>query len=605
LTKKKAKEIGIIFLLSVVIFLSKWMPIYFLDFDFLPKLINFSTDIQYFPPIKSFSLLEFKNGFSYNETAEKITTFPFSSIIWHVLLYNIFSNYTFLILEFIFKFIQALILYLIFKKIYKSSTVALIITLFLFLFLFSLNLAINIGDVKYLITLQNLFDGFFGLRFPRPLVTSVYFLLFIYFVILLRDNFNKNLTYKNLAYIALALSLLINSFFYFFVSCLLLMILIFKDKIKYLLIRKKKKLLFFFLLILIGSTPFIFQAFYGEKDFSLRQGLININLYQKIYLTKYLIKSFCRIEFALILLINLLIFKFYKQNNLLKIFFFFYLSNIFSTFIFIIFSPKVISLYQFIDLIVFSGLFYLLLVIVDFLNNKLISKKKIYKKDIIHFILIFITVCFVYFDSKLEINLKVKKLIELDKINKILVNHKSINSRKILFTNDIDISALWILSGNKFMSVTNGFHNSFKDDVIETQLFSSLKNIYINTDELEQILNFRSNFDKRNFLITFLFMNKYQANNLHTYSASNNYDVNEIIEIQKTSPLRVQNQIIPANEKQRLINKYSLFINDKHEKPDLIILNKKDIISKIIEKKVIHYKIISSDDLYITLIKNN
>ena len=99
-------------------------------------------------------------------------------------------------------------------------------------------------------------------------------------------------------------------------------------------------------------------------------------------------------------------------------------------------------------------------------------------------------------------------------------------------------------------------------------------------------------------------MNKYQANQLHTFSASNNYNFNEILEIQKTSPLRVQNQIIPANEKRRLINQYSLFINDKYEKPYLIIFNKKDIISKIIEKKEIDYKIISNDELFITLIKN-
>jgi hypothetical protein len=312
-----------------------------------------------------------------------------------------------------------------------------------------------------------------------------------------------------------------------------------------------------------------------------------------------------KIEFALILLINVLIFKFYKQNNLLKIFFFFFLSNIFSTFVFIIFSPKIISLYQFIDLIIFSSLFYLLLVTVDILIVNLISIKKIYKKNIIYFILIFITAFFVYLNSKLEINLKIKKLIELNKINKILVNKKSINSSKILLTNDIDISALWILNGNKFMSISNGFHNSFKDDEIEKQLFRSLKNININKKDLEQILNFRSNIDRRNFLITFLFMNKYQANHLHTFSPSNNYNVNEILEIKKTSPLRVQNQIIPANEKRRLINQYSLFINDKHEKPYLIIFNKKDIISKIIEKKKIDYKIISNDELFITLIKNN
>ena len=135
--------------------------------------------------------------------------------------------------------------------------------------------------------------------------------------------------------------------------------------------------------------------------------------------------------------------------------------------------------------------------------------------------------------------------------------------------------------------------------------FLKIYDLDANTGQGHIILHIFFNFDKRNFLITFLFMNKYQANNLHTFSSSNNYDVNEILEIQKTSPLRVQNQIIPENEKRRLINKYSSFINDKHEKPDLIILNKKDIISKILEKKEIHYKIISTDELYITLIKNN
>lgn len=605
MTKKKVKEISIIFLLSVLIFLSKWMPIYFLDFDFLPKLINFSTDIQYFPTIKSFSLLQFKNGFSYNEVPEKITTFPFASIIWHAMLYNFFSNFTFLILEFLFKFIQILTLYLIFNKIYENSKIALIATLFLFIFLFSLNLLIHFSEIKYFIILQNLFDGFFGLRFPRPIVTSVYFFLFIYFIILLDQKFYQEFNYKNLIYIALILSLLINSFFYFFVSCSILTIIIFKNKIKYVIINEKKKLLFFFFLIVIGSFPFIFQAIYGEQDFSLRQGLINITFHQKIYLIKYLLKSFLRIEVAMILLINILIFKFYKQNTLLKIFFFFYLSNIFSTFIFILFSPKIISLYQFIDLIILSGFFYLSLVVLDLLIMNLLNNKKNYKKMLIYNISFFIIVFFIYFDTKLEINLKIKKLIELDKINKLFVKNKFINTKKILLTNDIDISAMWILNENKYMSLSNGFHNSFKDIIIEKQLFRTLKNINMNVKDFEQILNFRSNFDKRNFLISFLFMNKYQANSLHTFSSYDNYDIDEIFEIKRTSPFRVQNQIIPKNEKQRLINQYADFKSEINEKPYLIILNKRDVISKIIIKKKIEYQMILNDEFYMTLIKYN
>jgi hypothetical protein len=600
LTKKITKEIILIFLFCILIFSSKWIPVYLLNFDFLPKLISFSSDIQYFPPIKNFSLLEFKNGFSYNETAEKITTFLFASIIWHVLLYNIFSNYTFLILEFTFRFIQALILYLIFKKIYKNSTVALIITLFVFLFLFSLNLAINIGEVKYLIILQNLFDGFFGLRFPRPLVTSVYFFLFIYLVITLKEDFNKNLTYKNLTYIVLALILLINSFFYFFVSCSVLMMLIFKDKIIYLLNNKKKKLLFFFLLILIGSGPFIFQALYGEQDVSLRQGMVDITLDQRIYLTKYLLRSFLRVEFVLILLANLLIFRFYKQNNLHKVFFFFYLSNILSTFIFIIFSPKIISLYQFVDLIILSGLFYLLIIIIDLIIFKINSIKKVFEKKYIYIFLFFINIILIHFNSKSEINSQTKRLIELDSVNKIIIQNNIISYPKILFTNDIDISALWLLNGNKFISVSNGFHNSFKDKQIEQQLFSVLKAVNINNEDMTQIINYRSKIDQRNPLITFLFMNKYQANSLRTYSSIDNFDNEEINEILKTSPLRVVSQIIPFDEKKRILKQYAEFQNYNNNIPSIIILNKHDLLyKKIVEKKSNYKKILETNNFIV------
>ena len=601
--RKIEKEIFLILLFSILIFSAKWIQIYLLKFDFLPKLISFSSDTQYFPPIKNFSLLEFKNGFSYDETAEKITTFPFASIIWHILLYNIFSNYTFLILEFIFKFVQALILYLIFKKIYKNSTVALITTLFLFLFLFSLNLAINIGEVKYLIIFQNLFDGFFGLRFPRPLVTSVYFFLFIYLVITLKENFNKNLTYKNLTYIALVLILLINSFFYFFVSCSVLMMLIFKDKIMYLLNNKKKKLLFFFLLILIGSCPFIFQAIYGEQDFSLRQGIVDITLDQKIYLTKYLLRSFLRVEFVLILLANLLIFRFYKKNSLHKVFFFFYLSSIFSTFIFIIFSPKVISLYQFVDLIIFSGLLNILIIIIDLIIFKINNIKKVFQKKNISIFFIFINIILIYLNTKSEINTQIKKLIELDSLNKIILQNNIISYPKILFTNDINISALWLLNDNKFISVSNGFHNSFKDKQIERQLFSVLKAVNINNEDMTQIINYRSKIDKRNPLITFLFMNKYQANSLRTYSSINNFNSEEIYEILKTSPLRVVSQVIPLDEKKRILKEYAEFQNYNNNIPNIIILNKHDILyEKILEKKSNYKKILETNN-YVVLKK--
>ena len=79
-----------------------------------------------------------------------------------------------------------------------------------------------------------------------------------------------------------------------------------------------------------------------------------------------------------------------------------------------------------------------------------------------------------------------------------------------------------------------------------------------------------------------LFIYRYQANSLHTFSNLDFYSKEYRNIIKNTSPLRAQSQIIPEDEKKRLLN---MFIKHKMQPnltPDYLIINF-SIISKNFE----------------------
>ena len=94
-----------------------------------------------------------------------------------------------------------------------------------------------------------------------------------------------------------------------------------------------------------------------------------------------------------------------------------------------------------------------------------------------------------------------------------------------------------------------------------------------------------------------LFIYRYQANSLYSFSEISNYSNDIRDKIINTSPFRAQMQIMPEDEKKKLIK---LFKNIKIESsltPDLIILNKTDNFYNftIYNKK---YKQVYSNEIY-------
>ena len=333
----------------------------------------------------------------------------------------------------------------------------------------------------------------------------------------------------------------------------------------------KSKILFVILIFILFSTPFFIQFFLGETDYSERIGVIEIDFDKKIRLLKYYLINFLRFEFLLVSIVIFFIHRYLNKNQVISInnFFYFILISIISPIFFFIISPKLISIYHFLSIILFSMILYLIIA-VSFI---IIKKIKLRESQIVNLILIILILVFnIHFET---LNTKKNKtnLDETQNIQKFLENHDLIGSDYILFTNDLKIMNLWLMNKNKQLVISDGFTNSLKNADIEYNFINNIKYFGVSRLELENILSFGKSEIRNKFLMR-LFNYRYQANSLYTYSKINNYTENLRQKIISTSPFRVQSQITPEDEKKRILKLFDNFEINETLVSDLIIVNK-------------------------------
>jgi hypothetical protein len=78
-----------------------------------------------------------------------------------------------------------------------------------------------------------------------------------------------------------------------------------------------------------------------------------------------------------------------------------------------------------------------------------------------------------------------------------------------------------------------------------------------------------------------LFIYRYQANSIYTYSEQKDYTTEQLKIIKKTSPFRAQSQLIPEIEKLRFLNLFSNHKIDENLLSDYVIINKSILNSKL------------------------
>ena len=581
-----------IFLISLLIFLPKWICSYYFfpNEELLIKTLLDINDVHYFLNAISFSNFDLTPSFNEFIQPKKIITFPFFSIIIHSFFYKIIGYSSFIFLELLFIFFSILIFFKILQKLELNKTYSLFVVAIYFSLPFILNI-LNTFNLSQVSILQNLVSDFIGSRFPRPLVTNIFFLLGIYFLIKLQKELIEKRKPKSIIGISVIMALQINSFFYFFliqgVSTIILIIIYKKNNLFEYILNHKSLIIKSLLIGSIGLTVFLLQSFVGESDYSNRMSVIFIDFSDKIFLIKYFFLNLLRAEVIIFIVISLLLFfyikkTFNKKNNQINLFVIFIISSFLSAIFFILLSSKIISLYQFANIFLFSFVLFIFISIILIINNLKFLRNLLTKYRFLIYIFIFFLG--IIFNSSNLINKDQRH--NYAKVNNIIKQLKFNNSDTYLFTNNLYAQAGWLFNGFNNIYLTNGFNNSLSDYQIEKALSKVLKSIFKKDSEFEEIIKYKNKKDNdRNSIISYFLNYKYQANSLHVFSNKNDFTLMEQNKIGVSSPLRSQIHILPNSEKKRIVKmilqqedkiniKKILIIIDKNSWPDNFNLKK-------------------------------
>ena len=286
-----------LFFLSFLIFIGKWLfSYYFFNEDITIKII-FESPVDgyyYFPYVKFLSSLDLNHSFNPDIEGLKNVSIPLYGVLLHSIFFKIFSSYSFIILEFFFIYLFILIFFFIFLKSKISILSSIILSLLMFLLpnligLFELN------QFKYISTLSD----FYNLRFQRPLVIVPFLLIFILFLV---DLDKKEIfEFKNFFFLGLILAFSFTSFYYYFVIEVLCFIsfLLFKYDFNLINIFKNRTRYYIttIIIFLLFSSPFLFNMYFVEPDYSERLCIFELTFSRKLTLLNHLFSGLIKIDF--------------------------------------------------------------------------------------------------------------------------------------------------------------------------------------------------------------------------------------------------------------------------------------------------------------------
>ena len=380
---QKINPIIIILISAITLISLRWLIIYFSypSEPLINKIIFDLKDYVYFPYIINLSNLNFSPDYLTNHITNKIITFPIYSLMFHSLIYSIFTEYSFIIAEFFIFFLFLYIFFKIFRELNTNTYFAIIFALGVFLLpeLLAYFKHIKIGLINF-----NILNSLYSFQIPRPFVSGIYFFWGLLLAIYYYKYRNKNYFF---ILIGINLALNFGSVYYNFVVLSVLFLVLFfinlfKNNKDFFLYSLKKNLLVL-ITFLSFSLPFFIMLFFSEKDFWLRAGTFDPSIYQKKILLNHIffkllsfkfLSFFFVITFCLFILLR-------KQNFFCKktitVIYLLFFSSCISPLIFILFSPTVSEIYHFVDLIVVIAILVLFIFVILIFATFSINKNKI------------------------------------------------------------------------------------------------------------------------------------------------------------------------------------------------------------------------------------
>ena len=604
---KNRKVLVCLIIISFSFIAGKWINSFLLfpDEHIINKIIFEITDSQYFPLIHNLANLNFNPGYSSLNENLKFIPIPYSALIFHAVVGEIFGYFGFIFLEFLYVAIFLYIFFLIFRKLNFTNMTAILLSSFVFT-LPPITSLIDILNIPWLVDLDlhhHMLLDFYGDRIPRPAISNLYFFLFLYLLI----NFYKEKMQGNFfgIFIGILLSAMWVSFYYHFSCASITLMIVFFLKYREQLFNnlKKKSGLIIKIIIsfLIASIPLIILLYLSEPDYAVRVGLIELDLNKKTILLNHLFKNLFTKELLLVIILNsLALWYIKKKQNLycsksIEVIFVLFLSSIISPFLFIAISPIGVEMYHFLNLVIVTGLmcfFISCIVLVSiFLKKKIIKNNKILflRSDNFKFLLVIIMILFynyVNLYSTVHITLKSKNFFAYrsnfnDITSKLENNNVNLSKESNILTFNDMFQTWWILSDYKYLSVVNGAFSPRKTHDIENQVIDSFKFLKLNVDDFLRFFENKKDgwryFNKNTASVMHM---TYTANSLKTFSNSKNFEKDILNFIQNTSPFYSQQMVIPKDEFKRLKKKFLQRDTSSFVEPDLIIIKKDNEISE-------------------------
>ena len=606
------KNTATLLIISTILFSVKWiLSFYFFKENLSIRIIfeSVTDGWYYYPFIKYIAFFEFNNSFNPFIDNLKILPVPYSGIFFHSILLKIFGYSAFIIIEFFAIFIFLLIFYKIFSYFFSDSE-----SILLSLLLFSIPAIITILDIDNLPYINLLRDNFYSLRVPRPIIASLYLFIFLYLLISMEKGkiFGKN----KFICIGIIFGFSLSSFYIFFVIEIIafLFFLFYKFKFNFSkkIIENYKYFLLLTIFFIISITPFFFNLYFHEKDFTERLGVILLDYEKKKILLNHYLYGYLKIEFLLFFLISGLTVYFVNikkilNYKLINIFFILFLSCVFSPLFFILLSNKTTILYHFNNAIfVWAFLFSVICLIVIIKHFfKIELNINVY---IIFIILITFLYCLnTYIEKNNKFNNQFTKneRLEFQKITKLIDDNLIVSETSLMtFNNKLMIWA--VLNDVKYLNLTNFIIAPKTDSMIENDLIKSFKFLNLNTDDFNDFLrNKKESWRYLNRNVATFFFYKYQANSLITFNDSKNFDKKVAKHIFSSSPLYFQQIVIPNEEFIRLEKKFENTELQNFNEPDVIVLEKSMTVTKNILIKKQNYCKLYEANIYILYIKIN
>ena len=614
-----------IFFSALILFSIRWYnPLINFDEKIDISIIfdSISDGYIYFAQFKAFANLDLNYSFDPSIKNLNNLTIPTGAFYLHFIFYHVLGAWSFVFLELVF----ILFFLIIFYKISRLLNLTRIESLSISIILFNVPIFLELLSLSGSNYFSVIYSEFYSLRFPRPLVSNIFFYSYILCIFrLLKNNFFIK---KNFILLGIISGLSFTSFFHAFVLEQLILVFsifnIYKYKTLKILKKNFKFIVFYFGSFLIISLPFLINMFFSEVEFLERMGLADLNYERKLSLLTYLFKKLFKFEFLLIFSLSILIFYYinYKNNynkfKKLNIFFIIFYVSILTPFIFVLLSPKFSShFYLFNNLIlisVFLLFFFALILIIKFYFIKIISNKVI---TYFSFLMIFASLFFNFFQNQKNYNeIKLRKdninlRSEFNLISNLIKKNTFINLKDSSLLTFDNRFLIWATLNNiKYIKISNGVISPKTHEMIENDLIQTFKYLDLSKDDFYNFIKNKklSSWRYRNENIKNLFWMRYQANSLITYKNSKDF-IPEILDfIKKSSPLLSQQLVVPNSEINRLLLKFDNYSAYNYD-PDLIILNKKNKIltNSLIDLNIFckefegeyfiyYYKLVSNSD---------